>query len=404
MTDKLNLKTLQDQDVVIASAKRTPMGAFQGSLSALKAPQLGGVAIDGALKAASLLGSDVDEVIMGCVLPAGLGQAPARQAAIHAAIKPSASCLTVNKVCGSGMKAIMLASDQIRLNRGNIIVAGGMESMSNAPYLLDRARSGYRFGHGKIIDHLLLDGLEDAYHPGRAMGTFAEDTAAHFHFTRQDQDAYATESLRRVQAAVKENFFNKEITPVEISDGKNQISLHQDETPLKVKVEKIPLLKPAFRSDGTVTAANSSSLADGAAAVTLMTAKEARQRGITPMAVIRGHSSHGQEPEWFTTAPIGAIEKLLQSLQWSINDVDLFEINEAFAVVAMAALKKLNIPYEKMNVWGGATTLGHPLGASGARILVTLLHALEQRGLSKGIAAVCIGGGEATAIAVERVA
>ena len=397
-------KALLDHDVVIVSAKRTPMGAFQGSLSALKAPQLGGVAIDGALKAASLLGSDVDEVIMGCVLPAGLGQAPARQAAIHAAIKPSASCLTVNKVCGSGMKAIMLASDQICLNTGNIIVAGGMESMSNAPYLLGRARSGYRFGHGKIIDHLLLDGLEDAYHPGRAMGTFAEGTAAHFHFTRQDQDAYATESLRRVQAAVKENFFNKVITPVEISDGKNQISLHQDETPLKVKVEKIPLLKPAFRSDGTVTAANSSSLADGAAAVTLMTAKEARQRGITPMAVIRGHSSHGQEPEWFTTAPIGAIEKLLQNLQWSINDVDLFEINEAFAVVAMAALKKLNIPYEKMNVWGGATTLGHPLGASGARILVTLLHALEQRGLSKGIAAVCIGGGEATAIAVERIA
>jgi acetyl-CoA C-acetyltransferase len=302
------------------------------------------------------------------------------------------------------MKAIMLASDQIRLNSSHIMVAGGMESMTNAPYLLDRARSGYRFGHGKIMDHLMLDGLEDAYHPGRVMGTFADDTAAHFRFTREDQDAYATESLRRVQLAVKEKFFDKEIIPLEFVSGKNQISLEQDETPSKVKAEKIPHLKPAFHPDGTVTAANSSSLADGAAVVTLMTAKEAHQRGLKPMAVIRDHSSHAQEPEWFTTAPIGAIEKLLRNLDWSIDDVDLFEINEAFAVVAMATLKKLNIAHEKVNVWGGATTLGHPLGASGARILVTLLHALEQRGLSKGIAAVCIGGGEATAIAVERVA
>ena len=400
---KNSAKGLLDHDVVIISAKRTPMGAFQGALSALNAPKLGSIAIEGALQAASLSGSDVDEVIMGCVLPAGLGQAPARQAAIHAGIKPSTSCTTINKVCGSGMKAVMLACDQVRLNNTYIMVAGGMESMTNAPYLLDRARSGYRLGHGKIIDHLMLDGLEDPYHSGRLMGAFAEDTAAHFHFTRQDQDAYATESFRRVQEAVSKGFFNKEIVPLDLIEGKNPLSLQQDETPSKVKVEKIPHLKPAFRPDGTVTAANSSSIADGAAVVTLMTAKEAHQRGLAPMAVIRGHSSHAQEPQWFTTAPIGAIEKLLQNLQWSIDDVDLFEINEAFAVVTMVALKKMNIAHEKVNIWGGATTLGHPLGASGARILVTLLHALEQRGLSKGIAAVCIGGGEATAIAVERV-
>jgi acetyl-CoA C-acetyltransferase len=284
-----------------------------------------------------------------------------------------------------------------------MVIAGGMESMTNAPYLLEHARSGYRLGHGRMVDHLLLDGLEDPYHSGRLMGAFAEDTASHFHFTRQDQDAYAVESLQRVQAAVKAGFFDPEIIPLDIEEGKNRISLHQDETPLKVKVEKIPYLRPAFHPKGTVTAANSSSLADGAAAVVLTTAREARQRGLTPMAVIRGHSSHAQEPQWFTTAPVGAIEKLLQSLNWSLDDVDLFEINEAFAVVAMAALKKMNIPHEKVNVWGGATALGHPLGASGARILVTLLHALKQRELSKGIAAVCIGGGEATAIGVERI-
>ncbi len=396
-------KALLDQDVVIVSAKRTPMGAFQGALSALNAPKLGSIAIGGVLQAASLPASDVDEVIMGCVLPAGLGQAPARQAAIGAGIDPSTSCTTINKVCGSGMKAVMLACDQVRLNNARIVIAGGMESMTNAPYLLDRARSGYRFGHGKILDHLQLDGLEDPYHSGRLMGAFAEDTAAHFHFTRQDQDAYATESFRRVQEAVSKGFFNKEIVPLDLGDGKNSLSLQQDETPSKVKVEKIPNLKPAFHPEGTVTAANSSSIADGAAAVMVMTAQEAQKRGLTPMAIVRGHSSHAQEPQWFTTAPIGAIEKLLQNLKWSLDEVDLFEINEAFAVVSMAALKKMNIPHEKVNIWGGATTLGHPLGASGARILVTLLHALEQRGLSKGIAAICIGGGEATAIAVERI-
>lgn len=394
---------LKDHDVVIVSAKRTPMGAFQGALSALAAPQLGSIVIEGALQAVSLSGADVDEVVMGCVLSAGLGQAPARQAAIGAGIAPSTSCTTINKVCGSGMKAVMLACDQIRLNNARIMIAGGMESMTNAPYLLDRARSGYRLGHGKALDHLLLDGLEDPYHSGRVMGTFAEDTAAHFQFTRQDQDMYAIESFRRVQEAISKGFFNKEIIPLDLIDGKNRLSLHQDETPLKVKVEKIPYLKPAFRHEGTVTAANSSSIADGAAAVVLMTARGASQRGLTPMAVVRGHSSHAQEPQWFTTAPIAAVEKLLQNLKWSLKDVDLFEINEAFAVVTMVALKKMNISPEKVNIWGGATTLGHPLGASGARILVTLLHALEQRGLSKGIATICIGGGEATAIAVEWV-
>lgn len=396
-------KALLDQDIVIVSAKRTPMGAFQGALSALNAPKLGSVAIGGVLQSVSLPVSDVDEVIMGCVLPAGLGQAPARQAAIGAGIAPSASCTTINKVCGSGMKAIMLACDQVRLNNAHIVVAGGMESMTNAPYLLDRARSGYRFGHGKILDHLQVDGLEDPYHSGRLMGAFAEDTATHFHFTRQDQDTYAAESFRRAQEAVSKGFFNKEIVSLDLVDGKKTLSLQQDETPSKVKVERIPHLKPAFHPEGTVTAANSSSIADGAAAVMVMTAHEAQKRGLTPMAVVRGHSSHAQEPQWFTTAPIGAIEKLLQNLKWSLDEVDLFEINEAFAVVTMATLKKMNIRHEKVNIWGGATTLGHPLGASGARILVTLLHALEQRGLSKGIAAICIGGGEATAIAVERV-
>jgi acetyl-CoA C-acetyltransferase len=301
------------------------------------------------------------------------------------------------------MKAIMLSCDQIRLEANRIMVAGGMESMTNAPYLLDRARAGYRLGHGKVIDHLLFDGLEDPYHAGRVMGSFAEDTASHFHFTRQEQDAYAMESFRRVQLATSKKYFDKETVPLDLVNGNNRLQLHQDETPTKVKVDKIPHLKPVFRADGTVTAANSSSLADGAAAVVMMSAGEAHKRGIAPMAVIRGYVSHAQEPEWFTTAPIGAIEKLLNKLQWSLEDVDLFEINEAFAVVTMVAMKKMAIPHEKVNIWGGATSLGHPLGASGARILVTLLHSLEQTGHKKGIAALCIGGGEATAVAVERV-
>jgi len=394
---------LSDHDVVIMAAKRTPIGAFQGALSALRAFQLGSIAIEGALEAATVIPADVHEVIMGCVLSAGVGQAPARQAAIGAGIPNAIPCTTINKVCGSGMKAVMLACDQVRLDLGRIMVAGGMESMTNAPYLLDRARSGYRLGHGKVVDHLLYDGLEDPYHAGRVMGSFAEDTAAHFHFTRQDQDAYAMESFHRVQLATSKGYFEKEMIPLDLVNGKNRLQIHQDETPSKVKIDKIPHLKPAFRADGTVTAANSSAIADGAAAVVMMSAGEAQRLGLSPMAVVRGYVSHAQEPEWFTTAPIAAIEKLLKKLNWSLEEVDLFEINEAFAVVTMSAMKKMAIPHEKVNIWGGATALGHPLGASGARILVTLLHSLEQTDLKKGIAALCIGGGEATAIAVERI-
>ncbi len=392
-----------DHDVVIVSAKRTPLGAFQGALSTLNAARLGSIAIEAALQEATLSPTDVHEVVMGCVLSAGVGQAPARQAAIGAGLSHATPCTTVNKVCGSGMKAIMMACDQIRLDNTRILVAGGMESMTNAPYLLDRARVGYRLGHGKVVDHLLFDGLEDPYHPGQVMGIFAEDTAAHFYFTRQDQDAYAIGSFHRVQEAISQGFFSKEIIPLDLVEGKNRLQVHEDEIPARVKVDKIPHLKAAFRPQGTVTAANSSSIADGAAAVTVMSGEQAQKRGLTPLAVVRGYASHAQDPKWFTTAPIGAIEKLLHTLRWSLEGVDLFEINEAFAVVPMVAMKEMGIPEEKVNVWGGATALGHPLGASGARILVTLLHALTQRGLSKGIAAICIGGGEATAIAVERI-
>lgn len=404
MSKTTQIHTLQDHDVVIVSAKRTPLGSFQGALAPLTTPQLGGIAIEGALRAASLSGCDVDEVILGCVLSAGLGQAPARQAAIKGGISASAPCTTINKVCGSGMKAVMLAYDQIRLNNARIMVAGGMESMTNAPYLDGQARSGYRLGHGKITDHLMVDGLEDPYHSGRLMGAFAEDTASQFHFTRQAQDDYAIESWQRVQSAMKDHLFDQEIIPVDVKDGKKHISLSQDETPAKVKIDKLPHLKPAFHPEGTVTAANSSSLADGAAALVLMKASEARERGLAPLAVIRGHSSHAQEPQHFTIAPSFAIQKLLHNLKWSLDDVDLFEINEAFAVVTMAALKTLKISHDKVNIWGGATALGHPLGASGARILVTLLHALMHRNLSKGVAAVCIGGGEATALGLELLA
>jgi len=391
-----------DHDVVIVAAKRTPMGAFQGALSNLNAPQLGSIVIEGAVKAASLPLEGIAEVFMGCVLSAGIGQAPARQAAIGAGLPSSVPCTTINKVCGSGMKAVMLACDQIRLSASRILVAGGMESMSNAPYLLDRVRKGYRLGHGKLLDHLLLDGLEDAYHPGRVMGTFAEDTAADFQFTRQDQDAYTITSFQRVQEATNKGLFTQEMIPLDLVDGHNRLQLHFDETPTKVKLEKIAHLKPAFRVDGTVTAAHSSSIADGAAALVLMSAQEAVRQKLEPLAIIREYVTHAQEPAWFTTAPIGAIEKVLQGLGWSVSDVDLFEINEAFAVVAMATMKKMKIPHEKVNIFGGATALGHPLGASGARILVTLVHALASKGLSRGVAALCIGGGEATAIAVER--
>ena len=402
MTQTMIKITLEDNDIVIAAAKRTPLGAFQGALSALQAPQLGSIAIESAFQTCSVDPKDIQEVIMGCVLPAGLGQAPARQAAIGAGVSNTTPCTTINKVCGSGMKAVMQAYDQIFLDNRRVIVAGGMESMTNAPYLLDRARGGYRLGHGKVVDHLLYDGLEDPYHSGKLMGNFAESTAAHFQLSRQAQDDYAMESYRRVQLAASKGYFHAEIAPIDLVAGKSRLEIHQDETPSKVKIDKIPHLKPAFQTDGTVTAANSSSLADGAAALVLMSAGESKRRGVEAKVVIRGHVSHAQEPEWFTTAPIKAIEKLIENLNWSIEDIDLFEINEAFAVVTMAAMKKLNIPHEKVNIWGGATALGHPLGASGARILVTLMHALQKTGRKKGIAALCIGGGEATAVAIER--
>jgi len=390
--------------IVIAAAARTPMGAFQGALQAVPAPELGATAIAAALDRAGLSGEAVDEVFMGCVLPAGLGQAPARQAALGAGLPESAGCTTVNKVCGSGMKAAMLAHDLIAAGSADIIVAGGMESMSNAPYLLDRARGGYRLGHGQVYDHMFLDGLEDAYDRGRLMGTYAEDTAEAYQFTREDQDGFALESLRRARAAIEEGRFDAEIAPVTVKDRKGAREVAQDESPLKADPEKIPRLRPAFREGGTVTAANSSSISDGAAALVLMRASEAEKRGIAPLAEIRGHATHSQAPRWFTTAPVGAIRKLLDKIGWRTGEVDLYEINEAFAVVTMAAMRDLDLDHARVNVNGGACALGHPIGASGARLIVTLLAAMEARGARRGIASLCIGGGEATAIALERAA
>lgn len=385
----------QHDPVAILSACRTPMGAFQGSLSKESATALGAKAVAEAVSRAGISGEDVDEVIMGCVLPAGLGQAPARQAALGAGLPQSVPCATVNKVCGSGMKAAMLATSEIAAGGGEIVVAGGMESMTNAPYLLDKARSGYRAGHGRIFDHMFLDGLEDAYDKGRAMGTFAEDTAQHYQFTREQQDAYALTSLDRARSATSEGRFAAEIVPVG--------DVAQDEQPSKAKPEKVPLLKPAFRDGGTVTAANSSSISDGAAALVLARRSVAEARGSEPLALIRGQASHAQAPAWFTTAPIFAIRKLLDNVGWTAADVDLFEINEAFAVVAMAAMRDLDLPHDKVNVNGGACALGHPIGCSGARIIVTLVSALKARGLKRGVASLCIGGGEATAMAIELV-
>ena len=381
--------------IVIAGAVRTPMGAFQGNLASLSATDLGAATIRASLARSGMEPGIVDEVFMGCVLPAGLGQAPARQAALGAGMPDSVPCTTVNKVCGSGMKAVMLAADAVSAGSADIVVAGGMESMSNAPYLLGKARAGYRLGHGQLIDHMFLDGLEDAYDRGRAMGTFAEDTAEHYQFTRDAQDAYALESLRRARSAIATGAFAEEISAI---DG-----MSQDEQPGRAKPEKIPHLKPAFRRDGTVTAANSSSISDGAASLVVTRMSIAEQRGLTPQAVIRGHAGHAQEPAWFTTAPIPATRKLLEKTGWVIQEVDLFEINEAFAVVAMAAMRDLDLPHEKVNVNGGACALGHPIGCSGTRIVVTLIAALKARGLKRGIASLCIGGGEATAIAVELV-
>jgi len=388
---------MEHDPVVIVGARRTPMGAFQGQLSDLPATALGSKAIAAAVEQAELQPWEISEVVMGCVLPAGLGQAPARQASLGAGLAREVPATTVNKMCGSGMKAVMLAYDQIRAGSADIMVAGGMESMSNAPYLLDKARSGFRLGHGRTIDHMFLDGLEDAYEPGRLMGSFAEDTAEKLQLTREKQDEFALESLKRAQRATRDGEFHAEIVPV---TGRNHVV--DDETPTKVRPEKIPHLKPAFREGGSVTAANSSSISDGAAALVLMRLSEAERRGITPLAAIRGHASHAQLPAWFTTAPIGAITKLHDKLGWGKGDVDLYEINEAFAVVTMAAMRELDLPHEQVNVNGGACALGHPIGASGARILVTLIAALQHRGLRRGVASLCIGGGEATAVAVER--
>jgi len=392
---------LQDPVVIVGSA-RTPIGGFQGELKNATAADLGAASIRAALERSRLPAEAVEEVVVGCVLPAGQGQAPARQAAIHSGLPFAAGATTVNKMCGSGMKAVMMSHDLIAAGSAAIAVAGGMESMTNAPYLLDRARGGYRLGHGRVLDHMFLDGLEDAYDKGRLMGTFAEDCAEAYQFTREAQDQYAVTSLKRAQEAIAEGWFEKEVIPVTVKSGRTEQVAHQDEQPGKAKLDKIPTLKPAFREGGTVTAANSSSISDGAAALVLMRRSQAERRGLTPLATIMGHATHSQEPALFATAPIAAMQKLSDRTGLQLSDVDLFEINEAFAVVAMAAMRDLDLPHDKVNVHGGACALGHPIGASGARILVTLIAALERYDLKRGMAALCIGGGEATAIAIER--
>jgi acetyl-CoA C-acetyltransferase len=387
--------------IVIVSAARTPMGGFQGELKSFAAPELGAAAIRAAVERAKIRPEDVQEVIMGCVLPAGLGQAPARQASLGAGLPLAAGCTTVNKMCGSGMKAAMFAHDLLATNSFDVIVAGGMESMSNAPYLLPKARGGLRMGHGQVIDHMFYDGLEDAYDKGRLMGTFAEDCASKYSFTREAQDQFAITSLQRAQKANTQGWFAWETTPIAIKAGKEEKFIETDEQPFKANLEKIPTLKPAFRKDGTVTAANSSSISDGAAALVMMRRSSAERRGLTALAVIVGHATHAQAPSEFTTAPVGAIAKLFERTGWNAKQVDLYEINEAFAVVTMAAMKEHGLPHDKVNVHGGACALGHPIGASGARIVVTLIGALRKYGLKRGVASLCIGGGEATAMAVE---
>ena len=394
---------MQSDPIVIVGCSRTPMGAFQGELKGFAAPELGAAAIRAAVERAKIRPEDVQEVLMGCVLPAGQGQAPARQASLGAGLPLAAGCTTINKMCGSGMKAAMFANDLLLAGSAEIIVAGGMESMTNAPYLLPKARAGLRMGHGQVIDHMFYDGLEDAYDKGRLMGSFAEDCAQKYSFSRTAQDDFAVSSLKRAQTANKDGSFAWEITPIAVKAGKDEKFIEMDEQPFKANFEKIPTLKPAFRKDGTVTAANSSSISDGAAALVMMRRSSAEKRGLAPLAVVVGHSTHAQEPGWFTTAPVGAIKKLLEKTNWTAGSVDLYEINEAFAVVAMAAMKEHGLPHEKVNVHGGACALGHPIGASGARILVTLIGALRKRGLKRGVASLCIGGGEATAMAVELV-
>ncbi|CAD6366183.1 Acetyl-CoA acetyltransferase [Shewanella hafniensis] len=393
-TEQLN------QEIVIVAAKRTPMGGFQGSLSSVASPTLAATAIKGLLAETQLAGEHVDEVLMGCVLPAGLGQAPARQATLGAGLPLSVGATTVNKVCGSGMKTVMLAHDLIKAGSAKVVIAGGMESMSQAPYLLDKARGGMRMGHGKMLDHMFLDGLEDAY-TGGAMGTFAQKTADEFGITREQMDAFALSSLEKANAAINSGAFKAEITPVTVSDRRGDVTVDTDEQPGNARPEKIPTLRPAFSKDGTITAANSSSISDGAAALMLTSRGEAERLGLTVLATIKGHTTHAQEPSLFTTAPVGAMAKLLANVGWSTDEVDLFEINEAFAMVTMLAVSELGLDIAKVNVNGGACALGHPIGCSGSRLLVTLIHALKARGLKRGVASLCIGGGEATAMAIE---
>jgi acetyl-CoA C-acetyltransferase len=394
---------MANDPVVIVSAARTPMGGFQGDLKTFTAPELGAAAIRAAVERARIKPEQVEEVVMGCVLPAGQGQAPARQASLGGGLPLATGCTTVNKMCGSGMKAAMFANDLLLAGTNDIMVAGGMESMTNAPYLMPKARAGYRMGHQQVLDHMFFDGLEDAYDKGRLMGTFAEECAGKYAFTREEQDRFAITSLERAQKANKEGWFAWEITPLAIKAGKDEKFIENDEQPFKANLEKIPTLKPAFRKDGTVTAANSSSISDGAAAMVLMRRSTAEKLGLAPLAVIVGHSTHAQEPALFTTAPVGAIRKLYERTGWSTRDVDLYEVNEAFAVVTMAAMKEHGLAHEKVNVHGGACALGHPIGASGARIMVTLIGALRKYGGKRGIASLCIGGGEATAVALELV-
>jgi acetyl-CoA C-acetyltransferase len=399
------MMTAQQQDpIVIVGMARTPMGAFQGELSSFSASDLGQVAIKAALERAALKPEDIDDVVMGCVLAAGQGQAPARQASIKAGLPEAVGATTVNKMCGSGMKAVMLAHDNILAGSAAVMVAGGMESMTNAPYLLDKARGGLRMGHGRVLDHMFLDGLEDAYDKGQLMGVFADQTATACQLTREDQDSFTLASLQRATDATKNGDFKSEIAPVTVKSKKGDTVVSEDEGPKRALPEKIPQLKPAFTPDGTVTAANASSISDGAAALVLMRRSEAEKRGLKILAEIKAHASHAQKPAEFTLAPIGATKKVLEKAGWTAKDVDLFEINEAFAVVTLAAMKELNLPHEKVNVNGGACALGHPIGASGARIIITLLAALEKRGLKRGIASLCIGGGEGTAVAIERAA
>jgi acetyl-CoA C-acetyltransferase len=390
------------EDVFIAAACRTPIGSFQGALSPLTAPQLGAAAIQAALKDSELPAEAIEETILGCVLMAGIGQAPGRQAAIAGGVPQQVPATTINKMCGSGLKAIMMAADQIRAGSANAILAGGIESMTNAPYLLPKARGGYRMGHGEIIDHMFYDGLQSPF-DGKMMGHFADATAKKYNFTREQQDTFAAESVRRAVAAVQNKIFDREVAAVTVKDRKGERVIAQDETPFSCDISKIPNLKPAFNKDGTVTAASSSSISDGAAATIIVSGSLAKQHSLKPLARIVGYTSHAQAPEWFTTAPVGALKSLLAKTGWRADQVDLYEINEAFACVAMAAMKELELDHSRVNVNGGACALGHPIGATGARIVTTLVHALKSRGLKRGIASLCIGGGEAVAIAVEIV-